>query len=109
MITGGRKSVNHFNRAGYRSDIPSDDHFGDGEMITAAPTGMEGTAERRVPLALTGKQKVALMLARAGYSHAFIAEKMGLAHRETATRLITRARAADKALRAAITEFLGTN
>ena len=61
------------------------------------------------PVALTGRQKVALMLAKAGYSHAVIAEKMGLRHRQTATQLIARARTAEKAFRAAVIDFISSS
>ena len=57
-------------------------------------------------VALTGRQKVALMLAKAGYSHSEIAAKMGLRHRESATQLIARARAAEKAFNDAVANFV---
>ncbi len=57
-------------------------------------------------VALTAKQKTALMLERAGCSHARIAEKMGLKHKESATQLLTRARAAKKAFQRAVVDFI---
>jgi hypothetical protein len=45
---------------------------------------------------LTGKQKVALMLERAGYTDSEIARHMGLRHREAASQLLARARKAWK-------------
>ena len=60
-------------------------------------------------VALTGRQKVALMLAKAGYSHSEIAAKLGLKHRESATQLIARARAAEKAFKDAVVDFIGSS
>lgn len=60
-------------------------------------------------IALTGKQRLALALAKGGMSHAEIAEKMGLKHRSTATKLIARARAAEKAFKDAVVDFIGSS
>jgi hypothetical protein len=90
-------------------------------MAFRGPPGMDGVHaagancrdmpvaadEKPTPVALTGKQKVALMLEKAGYSHAVIAEKLGLKHRQSATELLARARAAEKAWKAAIVDFIG--
>lgn len=75
-------------------------------VITVAHD-LVAVTEKPMPLSLTGKQKVALMLWKGGYSHAEIADRMGLSHRETATRLIGRARTAEKAAKAAMVDFIG--
>lgn len=72
-------------------------------MVKQEPSCETGTP---TVVALTGKQKVALMLAKAGYSHAEIAERLGLAQRVSATKLIKRARAAEKAFKAAVVDFI---
>src|SRR4051812_44453239 len=78
---------------------------GDHPMVTAAPScrgmqqpprkppGTAAAAEAPAPdpknfQPMSARQKVALMLDKAGYRHAEIARRMGLRHRETATRLI---------------------
>ena len=63
----------------------------------------------RTVVALTGRQKVAIMLDNAGYKHRVIAKLMGLKNRESATRLIKRARTAEAAKNAAIAEFVGAS
>jgi DNA-directed RNA polymerase specialized sigma24 family protein len=64
-------------------------------------------AEERTPNALTGRQRLALSLSKAGMSHAEIADRMGLKHRVTATKLIRRARKAEKAFVEAFADFIG--
>jgi hypothetical protein len=56
---------------------------------------------------LTGKQKIAVMLRKAGYTHEVIAEKMGLKNRESVTRLLARANGRLDTFRTAVTEHLG--
>jgi DNA-directed RNA polymerase specialized sigma24 family protein len=63
--------------------------------------------EKPTVVALTGKQRLALSLAKGGMSHAEIAKRMGLKHRQTATQLIARARAAEEAFRKAVIDFIG--
>lgn len=58
------------------------------------------------PIALTGRQKVALMLVRANYTHAQIAAFLGLKNRISATKLIARARKAKAAADRALADFL---
>lgn len=109
-------SASRFNTAAWR---PAGRSGGSHPMATRAPACGQPpfSARMAIPVtscetsppsvvALTGKQKVALMLAKAGYSHAFIAEKLGLKHRVTATKLIHRARAAEKAFKAAVADFI---
>lgn len=63
--------------------------------------------EPATPIALTARQKIALMLDKAKYPHAEIARRMGMKNRETASRLLARARRAEKAMRENAIELLG--
>lgn len=86
----------------------------DRAMVTAAPTGemvqtpavVEMKPEPASPIALTGRQKVALMLVKGGYTHEQIAGIMGIKNRETASRLIARARRAERAFHKAVADFI---
>jgi hypothetical protein len=96
--------------------------FGNRPMVANAPTHREQRVFLSPPMTnsgailcepppstptrFTGRQKLALMLDNAGYSHTIIAQKMGLRHRQAASRLISRARAAEKELRKAAERFL---
>lgn len=75
---------------------------GNHALIAVAPISMD----ERIPTALTGRQKLALSLAKAGYSHSRIAEMLHIRHRQAASRLIARARAAADALNDAVMEIL---
>jgi len=62
--------------------------------------------EYPTPTRLTARQKLALRLERAGYRQCEIAHKMGLRCQGSASRLIIRAKLAEKTLREAALRFM---
>jgi len=63
-------------------------------------------AEEPTVVALTGRQKLARSLEKAKYTHQQIADLLGIKHRVTVTKLLARARAAEKKVRKALEEFV---
>lgn len=63
--------------------------------------------DQATTVAFTGRQKLALMLEKAKYPHREIARRMGLKNKESATRLLIRARRAQRAAQANAHEILG--
>jgi predicted transcriptional regulator len=57
------------------------------------------------PLRLTGRQKLAIMLEKGGYTHQQIADKLGI-KQPAVSRLIARGKAAQAALVRAVEEFI---
>jgi hypothetical protein len=88
--------------------------FGDHRMVTAAPAVEMPTVSTRPDhdcsaahyQGLSPRQQMALRLDDAGHTQSAIAKRLGLGHRESATRLIHRARKAAEAFRAAVEAFL---
>lgn len=85
------------------------------EMDNCAPIyGKAGTpamgnaskASDRTPTAMTGKQKLVLMLKRAGYSNREIGDKMGIKHEPQVCRLVHRAEVAEKAQLRMVLDFI---
>ena len=62
-----------------------------------------------LPPGMTGQQKVALMLRKAGYSNAFIADKLNLKNTTSVSRLIRRALKAERDAWAWFRQVVGEN
>lgn len=60
-----------------------------------------------LPIPLSGKQKVALMLDKAGYTDQQIADRMGMKRRETANRLVQRAKKRAAEFHRAVQAYVG--
>src|SRR5690348_16072553 len=94
----------------WRADQTGPEGGGNHLMIALAPSfrGMQ-----RCPPSpsnsgpMPARQKIALMLAKAGYTHAQIASYMNIRHRQTVGRLLERARAREKSIREEVLRILG--